>query len=70
MGGVKNTWGSNIYYYITKISLLHFFRNSQHPEKWSVLLKKFSGKLELEIYSFSFRKEFLETLFKCIYLGF
>ena len=32
MGGVKNTWGSNIYYYITTLSLFHFYRNSQHPE--------------------------------------
>ena len=70
MGRVKNIWGSNMYYYITKISLFHFFRNSQHPEKWSVLLKNVSGKLQLEIYRFSFRKEFLETPFKCIYIGF
>ena len=32
MGGVKNTWGSNIYYYITTLSLFHFYRNSQNPE--------------------------------------
>ena len=39
MGGVKNKWGSNIYYYITTLSILHFFRNSKHPEKWSVSFK-------------------------------
>ena len=33
MGGVENIWGSNIYYYITTLSLLYFFRNNQHPEK-------------------------------------
>ena len=32
MGGVKNKWRSNIYYYISTLSLFHFFRNSQHPE--------------------------------------
>ena len=36
MGGVKNKWGSNIYYYFVTFSLFHFFRNSQHPEKWNV----------------------------------
>ena len=30
---LKAKWGSNIYYYITTLSLFHFFRNSQHSEK-------------------------------------
>ena len=29
----KNKCVSNIYYYITTLSLLNIFRNSQHPEK-------------------------------------
>ena len=33
MGGINNKWGSNIHDYNTTFSLLHFFRNSQHPEK-------------------------------------
>ena len=33
MSGVKNKWKSNIYYYITALSLFNFFRNSGHPEK-------------------------------------
>ena len=81
MGGVKNKCGSNIYYYVTALSLIHFFRNSQHPEKWNVSFKNFLislGNVNAsvltcrypQIYNFSFRKEFLETLCKCIYLGF
>ena len=78
MGGVKNIWGNNIYYYITTLSLFHFFRNSQHPEKWDIFLRISSGNVNAsvvtcqypQIYNFSFRKEFLETLCKCIYLEF
>ena len=33
MGGAKNNWGSNIYYYITTLYLFYFFRNSQDPKK-------------------------------------
>ena len=33
MGGVKNKWGSNIYYYIITLSLFYLLRNSQHPQK-------------------------------------
>ena len=69
MGGVKNKWGSNIYYYIITLSFFHFFRNSQHPEKWKVfLLRIFLGNVNVvtcrypQIYNFSYRKEFLETL--------
>ena len=36
MSGGKNKCESNIYYYVTTLLLFHFFRNSQHPEKWSV----------------------------------
>ena len=31
-GGVKNIWGV---IFITTVSLFHFFRNTQHPEKWN-----------------------------------
>ena len=70
MDGVKKKWGSNIYYYITTLSLFHFFRNSQHSKSEVLLLRNPSGNLQFEIYDFSFRKEFLQTLCKCIYLGF
>ena len=78
MGGVKNKWGSNIYYYITTLSLFNFFRNRKHPEKWSFSFRISLGNVNAsvvtcrypQIYNFSFRKEFLETLCKCIYLGF
>ena len=36
--------GRNIYYYITTLSLFHFFRNNQHSEKWSVSFRNFFGK--------------------------
>ena len=70
MDGVKNIWRSNICYCIATLSLFHFFRNSQHPEKGSVSFKNFFRKLTVEIYNFSLRKEFLETFCKFIYLGF
>ena len=41
MGRVKNIWASNIYYYVTTLSLFHFFRNRQNPEKLSVSFKFF-----------------------------
>ena len=46
MGGVENIWGSNIYYYINALLLFHFFRISQHPEKWSVSFKNFVRKCQ------------------------
>ena len=46
MGGVKSKWGSNTYYYITTLLLFHFFRNSQHPENWSVSFGNFFRKCE------------------------
>ena len=46
MGGVKNIWGSNIYYYINALLLFHFFRISQHPENWSVPFKNFVRKCQ------------------------
>ena len=46
VGGVKNIWGSNIYYYITILSLFHFFKNSQYSETWSVSFKNFFRKSE------------------------
>ena len=67
-----------IYYYIT---ILHYFissetANTQKTEMF--LLRISSGNLNLsvvtcqypQIYNFSFKKEFLETLSKCIYLAF
>ena len=67
MGGVKNKWVSNIYYYITTLSLFHFLRNS---EETVFLLRISLGNVNAsvvtcrypQIYNFSFRKEFLETL--------
>ena len=77
MDGVKNKWGkwgSNIYYYITTLSSFHFFRISQHPEKWIVSLGHVNASVVTcrypKIYNVSFRKEFLETLCQCIYLVF
>ena len=50
--------------FITTLSLFHFFRNSHHPEKWSVSLKNFFRKCEyirscyLLIFSNSLKKSF------------
>ena len=70
MGGVKNKWGSNIYYYITTLSFFHFFRNSNTQKSEAFLLRFSLGNVNLsvvtcrypQIYNFSFRKEILETL--------
>ena len=47
--GNKLLWGELKVYggviFVTKPSLFHFVRNSQHPEKWSVFFKNFlTGK--------------------------
>ena len=62
--------------FITILLHYHFFRKSQHPEKWSVSFKNFfrkceciscylpiSSNLQFNIYKFT-------KLCKCIYLGF
>ena len=71
MGRFKNIWESNINYYITTLSLFHFFRNSKDLEisSGNVNASVFTFQYS-QIDSFSCRKEFLETLCKCIYLGF
>ena len=46
MGEVKNIWASDMYYYNTTLSLFHFFRNSQHPEKCGGSFKDLFGKCE------------------------
>ena len=77
MGGVNNILESNIYYYITTLSMFHFCRNNQQPEK-SVFLRISSGDVNAsvvtcqypQIYNFSFREKFLQTFCKCIYLEF
>ena len=76
MGGVKNKWGSNYYYYITALSLFHFFRKANTQKSEVFLLIISSGNVNAsfvtcqypQIYDFSSRKDFLESLFKCIYL--
>ena len=50
-GGDKPLWRELKLYegrviFITIMSLFHFFRNSQHPEKWSVSFKNFFRKCE------------------------
>ena len=70
--------GSNIHYYITT---LHYFisleiANTQKSDK--VVLTTSSWNLNAsvatsqypQIYNFSFKKDILETLCRCTYLGF
>ena len=67
---------SNGYYYITTYSLFHFFRNRKKSEAFllRISLGNVNGLVVTcrypKVYNFSFRKEFLETLCKRIYLGF
>ena len=35
--------------FLTIISLFHFFRNSQHPEKWSVSISISSGNVNASV---------------------
>ena len=78
MFGVKNIGGV---IFITILLSFHYFisletANTQKTEVF--LLRISSGNVNAlvvtcqysEIYHFSFRKEFLETFWKCIYLGF
>ena len=65
MGRVKNICES-----IATLSLFHFFRNSQMQKKEVFLLRISSGNVNAsvitwrypQIYNFSFRKGFLETM--------
>ena len=78
MGRVINILESNIYYYITTLSMFHFCRNNQQPEKSVFFLRISSGDVNAsvvtcqhpQIYNFSFREKFLQTFCKCIYLEF
>ena len=67
-----NTFLEHLHYswgviFITTLSLFHFFRNSQHPEKWSVSFTIFFKKCEyirgcyLPISSNLLKKSFRET---------
>ena len=84
MGRFKNIWGSNMYYYITTLSLFHFFlffffmyiifyfislETAKTQKSGNVNGSVFNFQYS-QIYNFSCRKEFLETICKCIYLGF
>ena len=76
MGGAKNKWGSNI----TILLHFHYFLSLEiaNTLKSQVFLFRISLDVNASvvtcqyplIYNFSFRKEFLETLCKCNYLGF
>ena len=70
--------GSNIHYYITTLHYFIFLEiaNTQKSDKF--LLRTSSWNLNAsvatcqypQIYNFSFRKDILEILCKCTYLGF
>ena len=70
--------GSNIYYYITTLHYVISLETANTLKSEMFLIKISSGNLNTsvvtcqypQIYNFSFKKEFLETLCKCIYLGF
>ena len=78
MGDLKLYEGVIIF--ITTISLFHFFRNSQHPEKWSVSVKNFFRKCECisscylpissNLLKNSLRKTSLFVLFELLPTGF
>ena len=78
MDGVKNTWGV---IFITILLHFHYFisletASTQKSEVF--LLRISSGNVNASvvtcqyhhIYNFSFRKKFLQTLCKCIYMSF
>ena len=70
MGGVKNKWRSIIYYYITTLSYFISLETANTQKSEVFLLRISSGNVNAlvvtcqypQIYNFSFRKEFLETL--------
>ena len=70
MGGVKNKWRSIIYYYITTLSYFISLETANTQKSEVFLLRISLGNVNAsvvtcrypQIYNFSFRKEFLETL--------
>ena len=83
-GGNKPLWGELKLYrgviFITTLSLFHFFRYSQHPQKWSVSLKNFFRKckyirscyllISSHLLKKSFRKTSLFVLLEFLPTGF
>ena len=78
MGGVKNKWGV---IFVNALLHFHYFISLEtaSTQKSEVFVLKTSLRnvnatvvtcRHPQIYNFSFRKKFLETLCKCIYLGF
>ena len=78
MGGVKNKWGVK---FITILLHFHYFislKTATTQKSEVFLLRICLGNVNAsvvscrypQIYNFSFRKGFLETLCKCIYPGF
>ena len=78
MGGVKNKYRSNMYHYATTfhclISLETVITQKSEVFPLRISLRNVNESIVTcrypQIYNFSFRKEYLETLCKCIYLGF
>ena len=70
--------GSNVYYYITTLSNFISLEaaNTQKSEVFLLRISLGNANASVStcryphIYNFGFRKEFLETLCQCIYLGF
>ena len=59
--------------FITILLHIHYFislETANNHKSHVFLLRVSSGNLQFESYIFSFTKEFLETLCKCIYQGF
>ena len=77
MGGFKIIWENNITILVHFHYLISCETGNTRKSEVFLLLRISSGNVNAsvvtcqypQIYNFSFRKEFLETLRKCIYLG-
>ena len=77
-GWSQKYMGSNIYYYIATLSYFISLKTANTQKSRVFLLRISTINVNAsvvtcrypQIYNFSFRKEFLETLCKCIYLEF
>ena len=64
--GELKIYGGSIF--ITTLSLFHFFRNSQHPEKWRVLLRVYLGNVNVSVVTCQYPQIYYRNPLEKLYL--
>ena len=62
MSGVKDKWRSNVYYYITTLSLLHFLETGNTQKSEVLLLKISLGNVNASVNSCRYPQIFRNSL--------